>query len=388
MRARGMNGGAAATSRPLRIASFGFRSLPPRDGSAGADKFVLELLPRIAARGHCVTGYNRRYRGERYSPSTDFRGVRLRNLRTFRRAGLEAWCHAARVTFDIIRHDRADIVHIQNGGNSPFALILRMFGKRTILTEDGKEWERPKWSRLARRYLRAATWLTAHVHNAVVFDNVYAREAFTERFGRRYDLIPYGADVAAPRDDATDLLERLGVERGRYLLFVGRFIPDKGLHHLLAAFATLDTGVKLLLIGGAAGRSDYAARVCDSGDPRVLTPGYLYGEQVHALMRDCLAYVQPSDLEGLSPVILESAFVGAPVICSDIAMNRYALEEHGIYFAAGDADDLRRQLRRALDEPEWLRARAWAQQQHVTRTYSWERVTDQYCALFAAHAPT
>lgn len=382
-----MNARASATAAPLRIASFGFRSLPPRDGSAGADKFVLELLPRLAARGHSVVGYNRRYRGETFPPSTDFRGVEVRNLATVRRAGFEAWWHAARVTFDIIRHDRADIVHIQNGGNSPFALALRLCGKRTVLTEDGKEWERPKWSGLARRYLRAATWLTARVHNAVVFDNIYARAAFEQRFGRRYDLIHYGADVAGAGDDR-GVLERLGVEPGGYLLFVGRFIPDKGLHHLLAAFAGLDTKVKLLLIGGASGDGDYAARVRNSGDPRVLTPGYLYGAEVHTLMRHCLAYVQPSDLEGLSPVILESAFTGAPVICSDIEMNRYALEEHGIYFAAGDADDLRRQLRRALDEPEWLRVRGRAQQQHVTRTYSWERVTDQYCALFAAHAPT
>ena len=35
---------------PLRIAAFGFRSLPPSEGSAGADKFALELLPRLAER--------------------------------------------------------------------------------------------------------------------------------------------------------------------------------------------------------------------------------------------------------------------------------------------------------------------------------------------------
>jgi hypothetical protein len=44
----------------MRIAAFGFRSVPPTKGAAGADKFALELFPRLVAKGHTVTAYNRR----------------------------------------------------------------------------------------------------------------------------------------------------------------------------------------------------------------------------------------------------------------------------------------------------------------------------------------
>jgi len=127
-------------SGPLRIAAFGFRSFPPRRGSAGADKFAFELLPRLAARGHEVTAYARGYTGEDIPPPHQFMGVNVITLRTFRRSGAEALWHSAQVTWDIIRHNRADIIHIQNGGNSPFALVLRLFGKKTFLSEDGNEW--------------------------------------------------------------------------------------------------------------------------------------------------------------------------------------------------------------------------------------------------------
>jgi glycosyltransferase involved in cell wall biosynthesis len=371
---------------PLRIASFGFRHLPPRAGCAGADKFVLELLPRLAARGHEVVAYNRIAFNEQAPPPDSYRGVKRRTIRTFRASGLEALWHAARVTFDIIRHNRADVVHIQNGGNSPFGAILRLFGKRTVLTEDGKEWERGKWSPLARSYLRAMTWLSARVHSEVVFDNVFARAEVEAQAGRRFALIHYGAEVDYQPDADAEaaVLARFGLVSGDYFLFVGRFIPDKGLHHLVAAFEQLETNKKLVLVGGAPAGSDYAAAICATADPRLVLPGFLYGAETHALMRHCVAYVQPSDLEGLSPVILEAAFLGTPVICSDIAMNRYALGEHGIYFAAGEADDLRDRLAAALAAPDALRVRAAAQQGHVADTYSWERVTDEYVRVFTA----
>lgn len=371
----------------MRIASFGFRHLPPRAGCAGADKFVLELLPRLAARGHEVLAYNRIGFDEDMPTSATYRGVKLHAIRTFRKPGLEALWHAACVTFDILRHNRADVIHIQNGGNSPFGAILRLFGKRTVLTEDGKEWERDKWSPLARGYLRAMTWLSARVHSEVVFDNVFARRAVEARYGRRFALIHYGAEVdyRIDADAEKALLERLRLTSGDYVLFVGRFIPDKGLHHLVAAYERLDTAKKLVLVGGAPAGSAYAAAIRSSEDPRLVLPGYLYGADVHALMRHCFAYVQPSDLEGLSPVILEAAYLGAPVICSDIAMNRYALGEHGLYFAAGDADDLRQRLAAALAAPDALRAQGAVQQRHVADTYSWERVADDYLRVFAAH---
>lgn len=369
-------------ARSLRIASFGFRSLPPRPGSAGADKFVLELLPRIVARGHKVVAYNRAYPGEDVPAVHDVRGVEVHTFRTFRKSGLEALYHSARVTFDIIWNNRADVVHMQNGGNSPFGLILRLFGKKSFLTEDGKEWERDKWSWLARLYLRLMISLSARVHNEIIFDNIFAREYFQKRFGRDFALIPYGADVACdPADDK--VLAELGVTPGEYFLFVGRFIPDKGLHYLVPAFEQLKTGKKLVMIGGSPKPTAYSAQIEATTDPRIIQPGYLYGGGVHALMRNCYAYIQPSDLEGLSPVILESAYVGAPIICSDIEMNEYALRDHGIYFRKSDTGDLLAKLEWALANPDDLRAKGAAQQQHVRETYSWDSVVDSHIDLFA-----
>ena len=369
---------------PLRIASFGFRSFPPRAGSAGADKYVLELLPRLAARGHKVTAYERIYPGETAQAAHEHLGVTVRAFRTFRKSGAEALWHSAQVVWDIIRHNRADVVHMQNGGNSPFAIPLRLFGKKTFLSEDGKEWERGKWSGVGKAYLQLTILISAFIHNQIIFDNIFIRAYFEARFKKKYAFIPFGADVSYSSDSET-ILGELGLERDEYFLFVGRFIPDKGLHYLIPAFERLKTDKKLVLIGDSPHPSDYARQIKSTADPRIRFPGFLYGGAVHALMANCYAYIQPSDLEGLSPVILESAFLGAPIICSDLQENRYGLEEHGIYFKRSDTDDLFAVLNDAIEDPERLKARGRAQTEHVRATFSWDRVVDEHVAIFRAN---
>ncbi len=367
--------------KPLRIAAFGFRSFPPRNGSAGADKFAMELLPRLARRGHEVVAYNRLYPGMDDPKVDAVEGVTVKSFRTVAKSGFDTLLHSAKVTWDIIVHNRADIVHIQNGGNSIFGAILRLFGKRTYLSQDGLDWEREKWPWYAKAYLYMSSFLTAKVHNAVIFDNIYARAAFEEKFKLKYDFIPFGADVDyKPESEA--VLERLGLSAGEYFLFVGRFIPDKGLHWLVPAFEKIETTKKLVMVGGSPNPSEYEGRIKATQDSRILFAGFLYGAEVHALMRNCYAYVQPSAIEGLSPVILESTFLGAPVICADIPQNTYGLAEFGTYFRSGDEDDLREQLQFSLDHPEEMKARAHQARERVAREFSWETVVDQHIAIF------
>jgi len=369
-------------TQPIRIAAFGFRSIPLRDGCAGADTFAAELLPRLAARGHRVLAYNRLYPGERGHDRL-WHGVRLRHVRVpWRTRGFDTLWHSARCTWDIIVHDRADVVHLQNGGNSPFALVLRLAGKRVYLSQDGVDWQRAKWPWHARAYLWLTQWLTAFAPHAVIFDNVFVRAAFEQRFGRRYDFIPFGADL--DQDGLDDsVLDELHLQPGGYFLFVGRFIPDKGLQYLIPAFEGLQTDKRLVLVGGAPNPSDFERRCRATSDPRIVFPGYVYGARARSLMHHAYAYVQPSDIEGLSPVILQNMGLGTPVICSDIRENRYVVDDCAITFARGDVKDLRAALRRALDAPDELAALGARGRERVARTFSWDAVAQAHESAFA-----
>lgn len=373
----------------LRIAAFAFRSIPMRDGCAGADKFASELLPRLVARGHSVVAYNRLFPGE--APIGDeYRGVQTRNFYTpTRKKGFDTLIHSAKVTWDIIWNNTADVVHLQNGGNSVFALVLRLFGKRTFLSQDGVDWKRAKWPWYARLYLRFTAYLTAYAPNAVIFDNVFCKRDFEQRFKRRYDFIPFGSEVSdTDLDDS--VFQELGLKKGEYFLFVGRFIPDKGLHYLIPAFEKTDTSKKLVLVGGPPNPSSYEEELSATRDARILMPGFLYGRKTHALMKHAYAYIQPSDIEGLSPVILEAMGLGAPIVCSDIQENQYVVGDTGTLFRQGDIDHLAQVLRWTLDNPRDFAERGRRGTERAQSQFSWDSVTSAHEELFygvARHEP-
>jgi glycosyltransferase involved in cell wall biosynthesis len=365
----------------MRIAAFSFRSIPLRPGCAGADKFAAELFPRLVARGHQVVAYNRLYPGEQ-PIGTEYKGVEIRNVYTpTAKKGFDTLLHGFKCVWDIIVNNTGDVVHMQNGGNSPFALILRLFGKKVFLSQDGVDWKRAKWPWYGRVYLWLTQYVSAFAPTAVIFDNVFCKAEFEKRFRRRYDFIPFGSEVSEEGLD-TSILDELGLEPGSYFLFVGRFIPDKGLQYLVPAFEKLRTTKKLVLVGGSPNPSDFERRIRATTDPRIVFPGFVYGSKTHALMKNAYAYIQPSDIEGLSPVILENMGLGVPVICSDIQENQFVVGDTALTFRKADPDDLQRQLEWALANPEAVLEKGRLGRERASALFSWEIVADAHQRIF------
>jgi glycosyltransferase involved in cell wall biosynthesis len=366
----------------MRLATFTFRSIPQRPGCAGVDKVSLELYTRLAARGHDIVAYNRLFPGE-VPIGEEYRGIRTKNFYTItRRKGFDSFVHSCKACWDIVRHDTADLVHVHSTGNSPFALALRLCRKKVVLTQDGIDSQREKWPWYARLYLRMTVPVTALSPHRVVFDSIFYKADFERRYKRRFDHIAWGSEVAL-EDDDPDVLAELGLEPGEYFLFVGRFIPDKGLHYLIPAFERLNTRKKLVLIGGPPNPAAYEHQIMSTTDDRITFPGFIFGDRLFTVMRNAYAYVQPSDIEGMAPVVLENMGLGVPMITSDIPENQYAIGDTGLLFERGNIDDLEAKLQYALDHPDVMRANGDAGQRRAEKEFSWDRCADQYEQVFA-----
>jgi glycosyltransferase involved in cell wall biosynthesis len=367
-------------SSSLRIGAFGFRSLPPQSGSAGADKFAIELYPRLVEHGHSFVAYNRVYKRDA-SPPTTYRGIRLVNLRTISKSGFDTLWHSFKATIHIILYNTADIIHIHNGGNSIWALPLRAFGKKVFVSQDGIDWRRRKWPWYGKAWLYLSTYITAHVPNRVIFDNIYSRSVFEKKFKKRFDYIPYGSEVSHP-DGTKQVLEKYGLKPKEYFLFVGRFIPDKGLHYLIPAFECVETNKNLVMVGGAPHASAYERSIKSTKDKRILFPGFIYGDDTTVLMANAYAYIQPSDVEGLSPVILTIMGLGTPLICSDIQENLFAVADTALTFRQASTESLRSALEYALTDPDEMARLAAKAADRAKENFNWSRVVEQHLELF------
>lgn len=367
----------------LKIVAFGgFRTIPPQEGGAGSDKFAFELYPRLVKLGCELTAYCRIYPGDKPTPKySEYEGINIISFHTVNKAGFDTLFHSLKATFDILVHNRADIIHIHSGANSIWAFCLRCAGKRVIVSQFAMDWKRDKWPWYGKLFYRFSNYLTAFFPTAVVFDNIFTKEYFEKKFKRPFYFIPYGAEVKELPGDIT-ILKKLGVTTGNYFLFVGRFIPDKGVHLLIRAFETVSTEKKLVLVGGSPNPGIFEEELHKTSDNRIIFAGYVYGDETNILMKNAYVYVQPSLIEGLSPVILTVMGLGTPLICSDIVENKFITNENATHFTSGDIGSLAERITYSINSTERLKEMAEKGRLEILARFNWDAVALKYLELF------
>jgi len=61
--------------------------------------------------------------------------------------------------------------------------------KKVFISQDGVDWKRDKWPWYGKLYLKFSAFLTAHLPNEGIFDNVIAKKIFEDRFKKQFKFI-------------------------------------------------------------------------------------------------------------------------------------------------------------------------------------------------------
>lgn len=361
----------------LKIIILGTRGLPPRYG--GRETASDEIGRRLVDLGHDVVVYGRSGNGRRRE--RHYHGIRVVDLPTVRTKGLDSLVHVLLSTLDLALHGERGVVVLSDVGTSIALPLLWLTGHRAVWWVDGPAWERSKWGWFARNYLRAAAVVGIRLAHEVVIDSRSAARYYERRFRRSVDYIPYGASVAEV--GSTSVLRELGLQENGYLLFVGRLTPEKGVHHLVEAFRDLRTERRLVIVGDNPYDRPYVERLRAQADERVLFAGYRFDDEFAQLMRHCAIYVQPSEVEGTSPVLLTAMGYGRPVIVQGIPENLETIGDAGLAFAPGRVDELGSHLQRLLDDPEEARAWGTAAEARVREVYDWDDISRRFATVCA-----
>jgi glycosyltransferase involved in cell wall biosynthesis len=361
----------------MNVAILGTRGIPA--SYSGFETAVEQITSRLTARGHQVTVYCRPHVVD---PSIrTWKGAELVHLPTLRNKYLDTFVHTLLSAVHAARRrPRPDVALFFIAGNSPLCLITRMAGIPTVINVDGLDSDRRKWNRFAKSYLRSAERLSPRLATRAITDSHAVAHIYGRRYGREIGVVPYGAEV--PREMGSDVLQRLGLESRRYVLFVGRLEPENNPHLLVEAWARIPSsktrGMKLVVVGGAPYASGYIKRVRRAADPRVIFPGYVFGPGYWELQRNAYLFCAPTEVGGTHPVILEALAAGNCVLVNDYRPNAETVGEAGVYFAGAEGvPDLARQLEWLLDEPQAVedyRTKALER----AKLYSWDAVASAY----------
>ena len=360
----------------MRIAFIGSRGIPAR--YSGFETFYEQLGVRLAARGHAVTVYNRSHfikdvKGEH-------RGVRLVSLPSIPTKHLDTITHTALSSLHALSQGY-DIAYYCIVGNSPVAWLPRLRGTRTLLNVDGEDWAREKWGAFARWYQKQAERIALRTANLIIADAQGIRERYKRLYNCNTAFVPYGANVQ--RDEGPEGLDKWGLESRRYVLYVGRLVPENAIALLIESFKQVKTDMKLVIVGDAPFAEDYKAELRALADERVVFTGYAFEKDYAQLSSHAYVYVQPSAIEGTRPALLDQMGFGNCVVVRGSKVNREVVAGFGCVF---DQDEPVRRLGEVIqmlvDDPECVQGYRDNVCKRIEQYYNWDWITEFYEELF------
>lgn len=357
---------------------IGLRGIPGTYG--GTERAVEALSTRLVARGHEVTVYCRAHYGGSRMPT--FNGVRLRYLPSINTKHLEAATHTVAAAIDASSRD-CDIVHFHGTGPTLFAPIVRAARKPVVATVQGLDYRRAKWGSFASNILQLGAWTSARIPMKTIVVSKTLQQHYRVAYGVDTVYIPNGFD---------ELLPEVGVSHaeGPYILFLGRLVPEKGIHYLIHAFNALRPNVDLLIAGPASHSDDYVRQLRElaAANDRIQFVGPVYGAHKAALVRGATVFCQPSDVEGLPLALLEAMAAGTCALVSDLGEHLEIVRRDGreaaFVFRQGDVADLARQLDTALHDRGENGRRACAGAAVVRTEFRWDDIVGAVEAVYAS----
>jgi len=217
----------------------------------------------------------------------------------------------------------------------------------------------------------------------------------------RINVIPCGVDTELFRpldSDAAEVAVSLGPER--YLLYVGRLTPIKGLETLLEAVRRLrreprHRDLRLLVVGGetdepenghAAFLMERVAALGLEGVVRFL--GAQPQERLRLYYAAARMTIMPSYYESFGMVALEAMACGSPVIASRVGGLTTTVVDGvtGYLVPEGDPEALADRVALLLED-DGLRRRLAADASRQATRYRWPCVAEAVCHLYAEMRP-
>lgn len=365
----------------LKIAFMGIRGIPA--GYSGFETFVEQIGKRLS-QSQKVFVYNRSHH---IKMKGEYFGMKLIKLPTIPLKHTDTIIH----TLLSVVHAafmRYDIVYICGVGNSLLSFIPRIYGAKTVLNVDGKDWTREKWGTFARWFLKKSEKLATIFPDVVISDSKAVEEYYLTTYGKKTVMIPYGAEMKYI--PPSKCLNRFGLEPRRYILFVGRLVPENGAHILIEGYGKIkNISFPLVIVGDAPYMGKYKSKLKEIASEihppkKVIFTGFLLGDDYMEISSHPYIYVLASGVGGTHPVLVEQMKAGNCVLVNLVnPANIEVVEKAGFYFDSHKgSDDLKEKIEFLLENPNVVEEKRKLAKKRADDVYNWEKITKRYLELF------
>lgn len=368
----------------LKIAMIGHKRVPSREG--GVEIVVEELSRRMACLGNKVDVYNRS--GSHVSGSAfDSIGselpenIRVITIPTPENKTLNAFVYSFLASLRAL-FGRYDVIHFHAEGPAAMCFLPKLFGIRTVVTIHGLDWQRSKWGGFASKYLKFGEKTAARCADEIIVLSDAVRDYFKKEYGRNTVYIPNG--ITQPDfEEIAEAGEKYGLKKDRYILYLGRIVPEKGIHYLIEAYSDMKTDMPLVIAGGSSHSEEYFARLKRSAEGKnIIFTDFVQGRMLRELYSNAYLYVLPSDLEGMPISLLEAMSYSNCCLTSDIPECTQVCGENAVYFRKSSVADLKNKLEYLIKNSDTVLEYKSRAHDYIISKYSWDDVVNRTLALY------
>lgn len=372
----------------MKILMLGHKRIPSCEG--GVERVVEEIGVRMVNAGHDVCVFNRygsHVSGKEFelgnSKVKEYKGIKIKTIPTFKIKSLNAVVYAFFGTV-LATFKKSDVIHFHTEGICAFLFLPWLFRKNIVVTVHGLDWKRGKWKGFSKSFIKFGEKCAAKFADEIIVLSEDTQKYFMDVYNRETVYIPNGAN-AVTRRDAKLITEKFGLEKDKYILFLARLVPEKGLHYLLEAFKQIDTDMKLVIAGGGSHSSDYVEEVTKmaSEDDRVIMTGFVQGELLDELYSNAYLYVLPSDIEGMPMSLIEAYTYGNCALVSDISENVNVAADRSITFEHSNVEDLKTKLSELIADNTRVEAFREDISDYILEKYNWDDIVKNTLNLYS-----
>ncbi|MFT3919901.1 DUF1972 domain-containing protein [Cloacibacterium sp.] len=259
----------------------------------------------------------------------------------------------------------------------PFVKLFT--NKKIIVSIDGIEWKRDKWSLAAKLYLWWAEKLAMRFSHIDISDNESIQDYTSVRYKTISRVIEYGADHTKVNLNPTqENLEKYPFLAEEYAVKVCRIEPENHVHTILKVFSEL-LDKKLVLVGNwnnSQYGKDLKEQYSKFENIHLLDP--IYNQEIIDLIRgNASLYIHGHSAGGTNPSLVEAMFLGLPIISNGVSYNRTTTEHKAFYFS--NENELKNVIKNLTKEN--LQNCALQMKKIAERRYTWKKIAKKYSNL-------
>ncbi|MFC1646820.1 glycosyltransferase family 4 protein [Patescibacteria group bacterium] len=296
-------------------------------GTSGIEAYVEHQIKQLTKTNHIVHCYVRKW--TKPTKTMSYKNVLVIPVLSINSKHLDA------ITYSLIASVRASLndstlVWYHGIGPAFFSWIPKLFRKTVYTTIHSLDWQRDKWGGVSKIFLRLSEFIALHFSTKIFVVSNSLKKYYKSRTNKpiivsKYPLIkhkPIKADL---------ITKKYGLKNNSYILYLGRFVPEKRIEWLINAFIKIKpNNLKLVLAGGSSHSDGYVNMIkClvnknTKQSKNIILTKYVFGQEKEELLSNSLLMVLPSKIEGYPVSVVEALGYEKTCLVGHYLKNEYS----------------------------------------------------------------